>query len=187
MKVKTKNRRKKPAKIEPEYGQKITISVIGGSVISDDVDGLAHKIGKIVAKVGGILVCGGLKGSMEAASRGAKEAGGITIGILPGRDKRDANPYIDIALPTTIGFARNVIVAASAHIIIALPGSHGTSSEISYGLVYKRPIIDCGNWNREGMIKVKSIKDLENKLRELIKDIKNEGSQAPAPVPQKAD
>ena len=163
---------KKASKIKVEEGQRITISVIGGSVINDSVDGLAHKVGKIVAKVGGILVCGGLKGSMEAASRGAKEAGGLTIGILPGRDKADANPYIDIALPTTIGFARNVIVAASAHIIIALPGSHGTSSEISYGLVYKRPIIDLGNWNREGMIKVRTLKDLESKLKELIKEIR---------------
>jgi len=181
----TKNRKKK-VKVQQEAGQKITISVIGGSVISDDVDGLAHDIGRIVAKVGGILVCGGLRGSMEAASRGAKEVGGLTIGILPGRDKADANPYIDIALPTTIGFARNVIVAASAHIIIALPGSHGTSSEISYGLVYKRPIIDCGNWNREGMIKVNSVKDLEIKLRELIKEIKREGSPA-GTASQKAD
>src|SRR5687767_2438549 len=99
MKNRVSKPRKKPAKIQQEAGQKITISVIGGSVISDDVDGLAHEIGIIVAKVGGILVCGGLKGSMEAAARGAKEAGGLTIGILPGRDKADANAYIDIALP----------------------------------------------------------------------------------------
>ena len=157
-------------------GQMITISVIGGSTIDSKVEQLAHDVGRIVAKVGAILVCGGLGGAMQAAARGAKEAGGMTIGILPGRDKADANPYIDIALPTTIGFARNVIVAASANIIIALPGNDGTSSEISFGVVYKRPIIDLGNWNREGTIKVNSVIEAEEKIKELIEKIKNESA-----------
>lgn len=148
--------------------QRITISVIGSHDSSPDVDGFAYNVGKIVAKVGAVLVCGGLGGVMEAAARGAKEAGGLTVGLLPGKDKADANSFIDIALPTTIGFARNVMVACSADIIVALPGSHGTSSEISYGMVFKRPVIDCGNWNREGMIQIKGLDDLENKLKELI-------------------
>lgn len=152
--------------------QKITISVIGGHDINEKVEKLAHSIGKIIAKVGAILICGGLNGVMLAASRGAKEAGGLTIGILPGTDKTDANPFIDIALPTSIGYARNVMVACSADIIVALPGSHGTSSEISYGIVYKRPVIDLGDWNREGMIKVKDIKEAERKIKELVKAIK---------------
>jgi len=134
--------------------QKITISVIGGHKVNNEVERLAHSVGAIIANVGAILVCGGLNGSMEAVARGCKEAGGTTIGLLPGTNKADANPYIDIALPTTIGYARNAMVACSADVIVALPGSHGTSSEISYGLVYKRPIIDLGNWNREGMIEV---------------------------------
>lgn len=154
--------------------QKITISVIGGSEIDDKVEQLAHKVGKIVAEVGAILVCGGLKGAMMASSRGAKEAGGTTIGLLPGTNKQDANEYIDIALPTTIGFARNACVAASADIIIALPGSHGTSCEISYGMVYKRPIIDLGGWNREGMIQVKDLADAKAIIVEMIEQLKNQ-------------
>ena len=106
-----------------------------------------------------------------AVAKGAKEAGGTTIGILPGTKKSDANAYIDIALPTSIGYARNVIIACSADIIVALPGSHGTSSEISYGIVYKRPVIDLGNWSREGMIKVNNIEETERKIRELIREI----------------
>ena len=153
--------------------QKITISVIGGHDCSDKVAQLAHNVGKIVAKVDSVLVCGGLEGVMSAASRGAKEAGGLTIGLLPGKEKSDANPYIDIALPTTIGFARNAMVACSADIIIALPGSNGTLCEICYGLVYKRPVIDLGGWKRKGMIKVKNLKDLELKIRKIIKDLKN--------------
>lgn len=152
--------------------QKITISVIGGHDISSEVEELAHKTGKLVAEVGAVLVCGGLGGVMEAASKGAKEAGGMTIGILPGKDKADANPHIDIALPSSIGYARNAIVACSADIIIALPGSDGTSSEISYGIVYKRPIIDLGGWDREGTIKVNDVQDAEVKVRDLIKKIK---------------
>ena len=148
--------------------QKITISVIGGHKIIEKTEKLAYKIGQIIAKTGAVLVCGGLDGVMTAAAKGAKEAGGLTIGILPGRDKKDANPYIDIALPTSIGYARNAIVACSADIIVALPGSHGTRSEISYGLVFGRPVIDLGNWNIEGMIKVKNINALEQKIREYL-------------------
>ena len=154
--------------------QKITISVIGGHDISHEVENLAHNVGKIIAEVGGVLVCGGLDGAMMAASKGCKAAGGTTIGLLPGREKADANEYIDIALPTTIGYARNAMVAACGDVIVALPGSHGTSCEISYGFVYKRPIIDLGGWNREGMIQVKGLGEFKEKLQELIKQIRQE-------------
>jgi uncharacterized protein (TIGR00725 family) len=154
--------------------QKTTVSVIGSHGHYVKVEQLAHKVGKIVAEMGCILVCGGLAGVMEAASRGAKEAGGLTIGLLPGKDKADANPYIDIALPTTIGYARNAIVAGSADIIIALPGSHGTNSEICYGLVFGRPVIDLGGWNIPGMISIKGIKELPGTLERCIKDIRQQ-------------
>ncbi|MBF0522195.1 MAG: TIGR00725 family protein [Candidatus Omnitrophica bacterium] len=152
--------------------QRITISVIGGHDANEKVEQLAHKIGEIISNVGAVLVCGGLDGVMKAAAKGAKEAGGLTIGLLPGKDKADANPYIDIALPTTIGYARNAMVACSADIIVALPGSHGTLSEICYGLVYKKPIIDLGNWNKEGMIKVKDVKEAEEQIKKLISKIR---------------
>ncbi|MFA5059431.1 MAG: TIGR00725 family protein [Candidatus Omnitrophota bacterium] len=149
--------------------QKITISVIGGHDCNKEVEQLSHKIGKIIAKMGSVLVCGGLDGVMREAAKGAKSCGGLTIGILPGKNKSDANPFIDIALPTSIGYSRNVIVACSADIIIALPGSHGTRSEISYGLVYGRPVIDLGGWNIKGMIKVKDLKEAEQVIKKLIK------------------
>ena len=151
--------------------RKILISVIGGHDCNDEVERLAHEIGRIVVEVGGVLVCGGLKGVMEAASKGAKMAGGLTIGILPGKNKEDANPYIDIALPTSIGYARNALVACCADIIIALPGSHGTNSEICYGLVFDRPVFDLGNWNIEGMIKVKDLEELQQEITKRIKII----------------
>lgn len=95
----------------------------------------------------------------------------MTIGLLPGRNKSDANPYIDIALPTTIGFARNAMVAGSADIIVALAGSFGTQSEICYGLVYKKPVIDLGGWKIPGMIKVKNTKQAQAVIGKLIRQI----------------
>ena len=153
--------------------QKITISVIGGSSISSKVEDLAESVGKMIAELGCVLVCGGLSGAMEAAAMGAKKAGGMTIGILPGKDKRDANPYIDIALPTSIGYARNTIVACSADIIVALPGSFGTNSEICYGLVYSKPVIDLGDWKIEGMIDAKNVADASEKIKKIIKKLQS--------------
>lgn len=150
--------------------QLITVSVIGSHSKSVKMEGLFHEIGKIIAKVGAILICGGLGGAMAAVSKGSKDAGGMTIGLLPGKEKADANPYIDIAIPTTIGYARNACVAAAADVIVALPGSYGTNSEICYGLVYGRPVIDMGNWNIKGMIKAKGLKDFERVLRRCIKE-----------------
>lgn len=132
---------------------------------------LAEETGKMIANLGCILVCGGLGGSMEAVAKGAKKAGGMTIGILPGKAKHDANPYIDIALPTSIGYARNAIVACSADIIIALPGSYGTNSEICYGIVYGRPVIDLGGWAIEGMIPVKDVAEAEVRIKKIIKKL----------------
>ena len=149
--------------------QRITISVIGAHQASPSVEKLAYEVGKRIAKLKAVLVCGGLEGVMAASARGAQEAGGLTIGLLPGKEKTDANPYIDIALPTSIGYARNAMVACSADIIVALPGSHGTSCEISYGLVYKRPVIDLGNWKVKGMISVKNVDEAEAEIRKLIK------------------
>jgi len=149
--------------------QKITVSVLGSHSFDGVVEEFVYNVGKIIGKMGCVLVCGGLGGVMEIVSRGAKDAGGLTIGLLPGTDKNDANTYIDIALPTSIGFARNAMVACSADIIVALPGSYGTESEICYGLVYKRPVLDLGNWNIPGMIPVQGLADFEQRLQRLVK------------------
>lgn len=148
--------------------QKYTISVIGAHACTPKEARLACGVGKMVAELGCVLVCGGLKGAMEAACRGAKEAGGLTIGIIPGKEKAEANPYVDIALPTTLGYSRNVIVAASADVVIALPGSYGTESEICYAIVYGRPVIDLGGWKIRGMLKAKGIEDARRKIKKLL-------------------
>ncbi|MBM3247811.1 MAG: TIGR00725 family protein [Candidatus Omnitrophica bacterium] len=146
------------------------ISVIGGNKCSDETGKIAQEIGKNIAKLGAILVCGGLGGVMEAAAKGAKENGGLTVGILPGERKTDANPYIDIAIPTGLGLARNTLVVKAADLIVALPGEYGTLSEISFALIFKKPVINLSNWDISGTIKVNTIEEAVNLIKKELKN-----------------
>ena len=111
----------------------------------------AAEVGRLVAERGAVLVCGGLGGAMEAACRGAKQAGGVTVGILPGSDRSDANPYLDVALPTGLGEARNALVVRAADAVIAIGGGYGTLSEIALALKAGKPVIGLGTWEIEGV------------------------------------
>ena len=123
------------------------IAVIGGSSPTNpDHIRLAEEVGRELANRGVGLVCGGLSGIMEAACRGAKSAGGITIGILPGRSSRDANSYVDIPIVTTMGFSRNVIVVHTGDAVIAIGGSFGTLSEIAHALGDGIPVVALNTW-----------------------------------------
>ncbi|MGB9958592.1 TIGR00725 family protein [Haloferax prahovense] len=115
------------------------VSVIGGSVVPAPVETLAEDVGRLLAQRGHTVVCGGLGGVMEAACRGAKDAGGTTIGVLPGEDREEANPYVDIAVATGLGHARNALVAMNGDAVIAIDGGGGTLSEIGYANVFDRP------------------------------------------------
>ncbi|HEX9901403.1 MAG TPA: TIGR00725 family protein [Acidobacteriota bacterium] len=132
------------------------IGVIGGSRAKEAALQDAYHIGRLIGRRGGILVCGGLGGVMEAASRGAKEAGGLTLGILPGSTSREANPSIDIPVATGLGYTRNSLVALNADALIAVDGEYGTLSEIAYGLIYGRRVIGLGTWDIPGLIKARS-------------------------------
>lgn len=132
------------------------IGVIGGEDSSLEIQSLAKDVGREIGKHGFILVCGGLAGVMESACSGAKEAGGITIGILPGKSESSANSFVDIPIVTGIGYGRNMIVVLSSEVIIAVDGSHGTLSEIAYGLTFKIPIIGLSTWDIEGIIPAKT-------------------------------
>jgi uncharacterized protein (TIGR00725 family) len=113
--------------------------------------GAAAEVGRLVAERGAVLVCGGLGGVMEAACRGAKQAGGMTVGILPGTDRADANPYVDIALPTGLGEARNALVVRAADVLIAVGGGYGTLSEIALALKAGKRVIGLDTWEIEGV------------------------------------
>jgi hypothetical protein len=125
---------------------KFFISVIGASNCSTKESKLAEEVGRELARRGAVVICGGLNGVMEAVCRGAKSAGGLTVGILPGNNRRDANTYVDIPIITGIGYARNSIVAKSGQAVIAVGGKYGTLSEIAYALQDKIPVIGLGTW-----------------------------------------
>jgi len=125
----------------------IKISVIGGSKVDSKIYNLSYEVGKEIARNGAVLICGGLSGVMEASCKGAKEEGGLTIGIIPTEDENDANKYVDIKIPTGIGYARNVPIILSAHAVIAINGSSGTLSEIGYALTFNKPIIGLKTWH----------------------------------------
>jgi hypothetical protein len=132
------------------------IGVIGAGNCSKETRSLAEAVGKEIATKGAVLLCGGLGGVMEAAACGAKQEGGTTIGILPGTCREDANPWIDIAITTGMGHARNSLIAQSSDALIAISGEYGTLSEIALGLKMGKPVIvlDC-KWEIEGIYRVK--------------------------------
>jgi len=122
------------------------IGVIGAGRCSNETYESARKVGAGIAEMGATLVCGGLGGVMEGACRGAREAGGQTVGILPGHDKTQANPYVAIPIVTDLGHARNVLVVRSSDLLIAISGGYGTLSEISIALKIGKPVIGLATW-----------------------------------------
>lgn len=122
------------------------VAVIGDGSCSAQTARLAEDVGRRLAERGAALVCGGLGGVMEAACRGAKSAGGLTIGILPGRARQDANPYVDIPIVTGMSEARNVIVVGTGQSVIAVSGGYGTLSEIAHALKLGIPVVGLGSW-----------------------------------------
>jgi uncharacterized protein (TIGR00725 family) len=122
------------------------IAVIGGDAALEDACAQAEAAGREIGRLGHTLVCGGRGGVMEAACRGALDAGGHTVGILPGPDRADANRYVEFPVVTNMGAARNTIVVLSADAVIAVDGSYGTLSEIALALVHAKPVVGIGTW-----------------------------------------
>ncbi len=129
-----------------ELSRQLRIGVMGPSRCSDETRELARKVGRLVASGGGVLICGGGGGVMEAAASGAKESGGITIGILKGESPAQANRFIDIPIVTGIGNARNVINVLTSEAIIAISGGFGTLSEIALAGKCGTPVIALKTW-----------------------------------------
>ena len=123
------------------------IGVIGESAFSDPAhEALAEEVGRRVAEAGAALICGGLSGVMEAACRGAQRAGGRTIGIVPGTDRAEANPFVEVAVATGMGQTRNAIIVLTADVLIAIGGGFGTLSEIGLALRHGKPVVGLRTW-----------------------------------------
>jgi uncharacterized protein (TIGR00725 family) len=122
------------------------LAVVGSASCDIATAALAEEVGHEIARLGAVLICGGRGGVMEAACRGARSAGGTTVGILPGTDRAQANPYVDIPIVTGLGEARNALVVRSADAVIAVRGGYGTLSEIALALKMGRPVVGLGTW-----------------------------------------
>ncbi len=156
----------------------VFIGVIGGSDVSPQIAGIAEEVGREIARRNAVLVCGGLGGVMEAACRGAAAEDGLTIGILPGDNRRDANPYVQIPIVTGIGSARNAAVVKSSQAIIAIDGSYGTLAEIGFALQSGIPLIGLGTWSLsiegradKNIIIVENPRDAVDKAISLINNL----------------
>jgi uncharacterized protein (TIGR00725 family) len=130
----------------------LRIAVVGDRNASGDLVAAAEAIGGAIARKGGVVVCGGMGGVMEAASRGAAAAQGIVVGILPGGAAHEGNTHVTIPIVTGMGEGRNIIVARTAEAMIAVGGAYGTLSEIAYALALGVPVIGYRTWtlHREG-------------------------------------
>ena len=125
--------------------------MVGPGDATDAQRAVAEDVGRLLAEAGAIVVTGGHSGVMEAASKGAREAGGTTLGILPGADRREANEWVSVAVPTGMGEARNALVVRAADAVIAVGGAWGTLSEIALARKTGKPVADLDSWELDGV------------------------------------
>jgi len=144
------------------------VAVIGASAAKEKDIENAVEVGRLIAKEGWTLICGGLDGVMEAASSGAAHEGGTVVGILPQADRSFANPHVTIPIATNMGHARNAIIAHSADSLIAIGGGYGTLSEMAIALRLKKPVFILGSWEIEGIKKVKTPKEAVDECKKIM-------------------
>lgn len=145
----------------------MNVGVIGGYECTKKDYQIAYQLGGLIAKQGWVLICGGGSGIMEAACKGAKEQGGLTCGILPSFRGEEANPYLDIKIPTGLGYARNILVVRASDVLVAVDGRYGTLSEIAFALNEKKPVFGINTWPIKGIIKVKNPQQAIKKIKNL--------------------
>ncbi|HDQ45401.1 MAG TPA: TIGR00725 family protein [bacterium] len=124
----------------------VQIAVIGGREVSRETLEKAETVGRLIAERDAVLICGGMGGVMEAACRGARSAGGMTVGILPTASRLDANRFVDIVIPTNLGVARNAVIIQAADAAIAVGGGYGTLSEMAFALQKGIPLVSIDSW-----------------------------------------
>ncbi len=131
--------------------------MIGAGDATGELYEQAREVGRLVAERGGIVVCGGFGGIMEAAARGATEAGGVAIGVLPDEDRQRANEYLSYCVATGMGQARNLAVVCSGDAVVAVGGGYGTLSEVGFALKVGRPVVALSSWDLGESVTVASM------------------------------
>jgi uncharacterized protein (TIGR00725 family) len=153
-----------------DFSGKNRVGIIGGNMPDAASLRNAERMGELIAGNGYILVNGGMKGVMEASARGAKSAGGLVIGILPGKSTDEGNSYLDIAIPTGLGYMRNPMVILNADVLVAIDGSYGTLSEIAYAQIYNRTVFGLDTWDIEGVIPLSSPEEVIARINSYFKN-----------------
>ena len=156
--------------IRSDLALKKRVGIIGGNLADAVSLKNAGRMGELIAKNGYILVNGGMKGVMEASARGAKSANGFVIGILPGKSRDDCNSYVDIAIPTGLGYMRNPMVVLNSDIVVAIDGSYGTLSEIAYTQIYNRTVFGLNTWNIKGVIPLSTPEEVISRINDYFKN-----------------
>jgi len=123
------------------------VAVVGPGVATTEEEAIAEEVGELLARAGAVVICGGSTGVMQGASRGAAGEGGTVVGILPGFDRSEANPYVTIAIPTGMGEMRNALIARAVDVLIAVGGEFGTLSEIAFALKIGKPVVGLRSWD----------------------------------------
>jgi len=120
---------------------RVNIGVLGSERAEEEALKVAEEVGREIGERGAILICGGRRGVMEAVAKGCRDAMGISVGIITSLDKSEANKYVDIIIPTSLGFGRNILVASASDVVIAIDGHYGTLSEVAFALNYGKPVV----------------------------------------------
>jgi len=144
------------------------VGVIGVADPSEKESQMAYEVGKLLGARNLAVVCGGLGGVMEEASRGCHQAGGVVIGLLPSGRKEDANPYVTYSIPTNLGHSRNTLIAHSADILVAVGIGYGTLSEIAIALKLGKKVLCYRSWEVQGVVPCDSLREVEEALSEFF-------------------
>ncbi len=142
----------------------LNVGIIGGVKCSKQAYEAAEDLGRRIASKGWIVICGGGPGIMEAVCKGAKQNNGITVGILPWVDSRQANSYLDIRIPTGLGYARNFLIVRASDVLVAVDGKYGTLSELSFALCEGKKVLGLNTWPVKGVVKVKTPEQAVRKI-----------------------
>jgi uncharacterized protein (TIGR00725 family) len=145
------------------------VGIIGGNIPDAKSLQNAQRMGELIAKNGYILVNGGMRGVMEASAKGAKSANGLVIAILPGKSADEANKYVDIAIPTGLGYLRNSLVVLNSDILVAINGSYGTLSEIAYSQIYNKKIFGLNTWDIKGITPLSTPEEVIKGINDFFK------------------
>ncbi|MCE9624213.1 MAG: TIGR00725 family protein [Deltaproteobacteria bacterium] len=146
------------------------VGVIGVTEAKEQERQMAFEVGKLIGAMGLSLVCGGLGGVMEEASRGCSQAGGTVIGLLPGDDKKDANDYVTYAIPTNLGHSRNTLIAHSADILVSIGTGYGTLSEVAIALKLGKKVLSYKSWDVQGVLPCQTLQEIQSVLVEFYGD-----------------